>query len=96
MLEDEAIRRACEAIRRPVLYRGKQVYVDGLPLYETTCSDALLMFLLKAYNPEKFGDKQHVEVWNGDLDSLTDQQLERVLTQLRDILQRGYAPDHGR
>jgi hypothetical protein len=86
MLEDEAIRRACEAIRRPVLYRGKQVYVDGLPLYETTCSDALLMFLLKAYNPEKFGNKPQVQVWSGDLDSLTDQQLEKVSAQLQAML----------
>ena len=44
------------------------------------------MFLLKAYNPEKFGDKPQVQAWNGDLDSLTDQQLEKVLAQLQAML----------
>jgi hypothetical protein len=36
VLEDEAVRLAVYGVKKPVLYQGKQVYVDGVPLYETT------------------------------------------------------------
>ena len=53
-LEDEAIRRAVEGVRKLVLYKGQPVYVHGEPLYETEYSDRLLERLLEANNPEKF------------------------------------------
>ena len=86
MLEDEAVRRAVDGVRKPIFYKGKPIRICGEIVYETEYSDALLIQLLKAYNPEKFGDKRQVEVWNGDLDSLTDQQLEKVLAQLQAML----------
>jgi hypothetical protein len=50
-LEDEAVRRAHEGIRKAVRYKGKVVG------YETEFSDSLLTTLLKATNPEKFRDR---------------------------------------
>lgn len=47
-LEEEARRRAVDGVKVPILYRGK---VIG---YDTRRSDALLIFLLEANNPEKF------------------------------------------
>ena len=61
-LEDEAVRRAKDGTAKPVLCKGKQVYVDGEPLYEHQYSDALMMFLLRAYDREKFGDRQLIEL----------------------------------
>jgi hypothetical protein len=55
MLEDEAVRRAVHGIRRPVLYRGKQVYIQGEPVYQVAYSDELLIRLLEAWKPEKYG-----------------------------------------
>lgn len=52
-LEDEAVRRAHEGLRKPVRYKGKIVG------YETEYSDSLMLALLKANNPEKF--REHVE-----------------------------------
>jgi hypothetical protein len=86
MLEDEAVRRAVDGVRKPIFYKGKPIRICGEIVYETEYSDALLIQLLKAYHPEKFGDKPQVQVWNGDLDSLTDQQLEKVLAQLQAML----------
>jgi len=40
-----------------VLHRGKQVYVQGEPLFTTEYSDSLLIFLLKAYNPDRFRER---------------------------------------
>ena len=40
-----------------MLHKGKQVYIQGEPLFTTEYSDSLLMFLLKANNPEKFRDR---------------------------------------
>ena len=50
-LEDEAVRRAHEGLRKPVRYKGKIVG------YDTEYSDSLLLALLKANNPEKFMDR---------------------------------------
>jgi len=40
-----------------VLHRGKQVYIDGQPLYEIAYSDRLLIHLLEA-----FGSAEHHQV----------------------------------
>jgi len=53
-LEDEAVRRAREGVCRPVLYKGKQVYVGGGPLFEYEKSDRLLIRLLEANDPDRF------------------------------------------
>jgi hypothetical protein len=44
-----------EGVRRPVLYRGKQVYIQGKPLFDIEYSDQLLIRLLEAFYPEKYG-----------------------------------------
>jgi hypothetical protein len=50
-LEDEAVRRAVEGVLKPVFHQGKRV--GALRTY----SDTLLMFLLKARRPDKFGER---------------------------------------
>jgi hypothetical protein len=35
------------------LYKGKPVVIQGEPLYEITYSDAILIRLLEAYDPER-------------------------------------------
>jgi hypothetical protein len=62
MLEDEAVRRAHEGVRRLLTYKGKPIRIQGEHLYETTYSDSLLQFLLKAYDREGFGDKSQLDV----------------------------------
>jgi hypothetical protein len=50
-LEDEAVRRAVETARYPVMHQGRQVVVfeDGIrkPLWENKYSDGLSIFLLR-------------------------------------------------
>lgn len=50
-LEDEAVRRAHEGLRKAVRYKGRIVG------YETEYSDTLLLALLKKTNPEGFRDR---------------------------------------
>ncbi len=87
-LEDAAVQRAKGGIAKPVLYKGKQVYVDGEPLYEYRYSDALMMFLLRAYDRERFGDRQVIELklddWDGDLSKLSEQSQRRLLAQIEE------------
>lgn len=59
-LEDEAVRRAHEGVRRAVRHKGKIVG------YESVCSDSLMMFLLKGMNPEKYRDRHDIR--HGDPD----------------------------
>lgn len=59
VLHDEAVRRAHDGVRKPIRYKGK---IIG---YDTEYSDALLLALLKAGDPEHFRDRSSVEVSGG-------------------------------
>jgi hypothetical protein len=48
-----------KAFVSPCRTRG-QVFIKGVPQYETTFSDSLLMFLLKANNPDKSKNRREV------------------------------------
>jgi hypothetical protein len=68
-LEMEARRRAVEGTDEPVFYKGEKC--GDVRKY----SDNLLMFILKGARPEKYAERQKVEVTEG---VLTDAQLERI------------------
>jgi hypothetical protein len=55
-LEDEAIRRAHEGVLVPVFYKGKATGV------QREFSDAVLMFLLKGFKPDKYRERGSVEL----------------------------------
>jgi len=65
MLEMEANRRAAHGVDRPIYFQGTRI--DTVKDF----SDNLLMFLLKAYRPEKFRD-------NFDLTRLVEAQRGNV------------------
>jgi len=88
LLEDEAVRRAVHGVRRPMLYRGKQVYVQGEPVYQIAYSDELLIRLLEAWKPERY--RRHTEQRNlmdvdwstlspAELDLIAEAHLKKVL-----------------
>jgi hypothetical protein len=82
-LEDEAVRRAREGIRKPVLHRGKQVYVQGEPLFTTEYSDSLLMFLLKASNPERFRERlEQTNLLDIDPDKVPPELLDKIANRM--------------
>jgi hypothetical protein len=82
-LQDEAVRRAVEGVRRPVLYRGKQVYIQGKPLFDIEYSDQLLIRLLEAFNPEKYGRRfEQINLMDIDADKLTPAQLDKIADHL--------------
>src|SRR5579871_5668868 len=56
-LEDVAVRRAHEGLRKPVWFKGKIVG------YETEYSDTLLLAVLKANNPENWEKQQAESYW---------------------------------
>ena len=67
-LEAEARRRAVDGVEEPVFYKGGQC--GAVRRY----SDVLLIFLLKGVLPEKYRERQQVEV-SGSLGNLTEEQL---------------------
>jgi hypothetical protein len=86
-LEDEAVRRAMEGVRRPVLYQGQQVvtFEDGIrkPLYEHEYSDTLLAMLLRAANPARFNPpKETINLLELEPELLTTAQLDKLLEHL--------------
>jgi hypothetical protein len=78
-LEAEARRRAFEGIEEPVFYKGE---VCG---FVRRYSDALIMFMLKAYRPQ-FRDRVLIDV------NAVDSEIER---RLATMAQRGEAPALG-
>jgi hypothetical protein len=81
VLEDEAVRRAFEGDKKLVTYKGKPVRINGEYLYEVVRSDNLLMFLLKAHDPKRFGDKIKTTFdanWSGNLEDLPEELLKQL------------------
>jgi hypothetical protein len=90
MLEDEAVRRAKDGVRRPLVYKGKQVYIQGEPIYQIEYSDQLLIRLLEAYNPERFKRRNETTFqWSGDLSELSESQLAMLEKQFMEIAAQG-------
>ena len=82
MLEDEAVRRAKDGVRRPLVYKGKQVYVQGEPIYQIEYSDHLVIRLLEANAPDKWKprtENKNINEW--DLSKLSSEQLEMLAHQ---------------
>lgn len=59
-LEAEAVRRAADGVDEPVFYKGEPVG------YVRKYSDTLLIFLLKAANPEKYRERISAELTGKD------------------------------
>jgi hypothetical protein len=73
-LEDEAVRRAHEGVKKPLVYQGQFTYAEydeetrkpiGEPLAIREYSDSLLMFLLRGARPEKYRERHTVSGENG-------------------------------
>ena len=72
-LEDEAVRRAHEGLRKAVWYKGKIVG------YETEYSDTLLLALLKGNAPDKFRERASLEHTGKDGTPLMPAETARAL-----------------
>ncbi len=55
-LEEEARRRAYKGLRQAIFYKGEVVG------YEYEYSDTLMIFLLKGNRPEKYKDRQEMDI----------------------------------
>src|ERR1035438_6752958 len=67
----------------PVLYRGKQVYIQGEPLFDIEYSDQLLIRLLEAFYPEKYGRRvEQINLMEIDPDKLTPAMLDKIAEHL--------------
>jgi hypothetical protein len=66
-----------------VSHRGKQVYIQGEPLFTTEYPDSLLMFLLKACNPERFRERtEQTNLLDIDPDKLSPEMLDKIAEHL--------------
>ena len=84
-LRHEAVRRACEGVKKPLFYKGEPIRIHGEIVYETEFSDQLLIFLLKANNPDRFADRQRITLdlkdWDGDITKLSPAQVDALLAK---------------
>ena len=79
VLEDEAVERAMVGEAQPVLYCGKPVMYNGVPLIRYMKDTRLLIALLKAYAPDRFKDRETVVKWDGNPDNLSMDQRDELL-----------------
>lgn len=69
-LEDEAVRRAKEGVEEPVIWKGEFCYERDSrgrrrlkkPLFVRKHSDALMIFLLKGFRPDKYRESFKAEL----------------------------------
>lgn len=65
-LEDEAVRRAYEGVKRPIFYGGKPMKTgrgkNARTFYEVEYSDQLLLALLKRFRPKLYREHVAAEV----------------------------------
>jgi hypothetical protein len=95
LLEDEAVRRAQEGVRR-LKFNSKtgEPYVDpetGKPYVEHEYSDTLLLALLRAHLPERYRERRQVE-YSGEVENrvlLTEEQREEIMQLRQAALERG-------
>jgi hypothetical protein len=81
-LEDEAVRRAYEGVKKLVFWKGKPVRVNGELVYETEYDSNLLIFLLKGYDRKRFGDKNQVDVkFPTRIEDLPEELLDQFIEQ---------------
>lgn len=90
VLEDEATRRGHDGVDEPVFHQGQQC--GTIRKY----SDTLLIFLLKAHNPEKYRENSKVEI-AGHLavSEMTDDEIRAELANLASGLLVLEAPESG-
>jgi hypothetical protein len=84
-LEDHCVRLAFEGVKRMVTYKGQPVIYKGQIVYETEFDSQALMFLLKAYDRKRFGDKMEntfTQNWDGNIEDLPEEFLRQVLAKL--------------
>lgn len=69
ILEDEAVRRAHEGVKKPMYYRGKPVFHGKTRsyVYETEYSDQLLSLLLKRFRPDDYRERTETQI-TGSID----------------------------
>ncbi len=83
-LEDEGIRRAAEGVNEPVFYQGAEC--GTVRKY----SDTLLIFLLKAHNPEKYRENSKIEL-AGHL-AVTNMTEDEIRAELAALAAAGVVP----
>lgn len=109
-MEDEARRRACEGVDKPLTHQGQFTYLrdysaidpdtgqpyppmsapiltdaDGNPRVATMkeYSDTLLIFLLKAHDPEKYRENMKVDLTGRlEINNMTDDEIQAELAAL--------------
>jgi hypothetical protein len=83
-LEDEAIRRAHDGVRKLVLYKGEPVFYQGEQVFEHIYSDHLMIKLLEAGDPDRF-NRQKVAPFDEDFDfdKMTEGQTLKMLEWLK-------------
>ena len=93
-LEDEAVRRAYEGVKRPMFYRGKPVKSGkgrgARAVMEVEYSDQLLILLLKRFRPAQYRERTVTEV-TGSID-LVDR-LQTARKRLVEMQKQDGQPD---
>jgi hypothetical protein len=70
-------------VERPILHKGRQVFVEGKPLFENRRSEMILMRIAEARMPEKYKPRvENTNLLDLDPDKLTPQILDKLADHL--------------
>jgi hypothetical protein len=83
MVEDTLHQVGVHGVERPILYKGKQVYIEGKPLFENRRAEQVLLRIAEARMPEKY--KPRVEQTNFakmSLEDMTPEMMDKLADHL--------------
>jgi hypothetical protein len=70
-------------VERPILHKGKQVFIEGRPLFENRRSEMILMRIAEARMPEKYKPRvENTNLMDIDPDKLTPEVLDKLADHL--------------
>lgn len=70
-------------VERPIVHKGKQVYIEGKPLFENKRSEMILMRIAEARMPEKYKPRvKNPNLMDIDPDKLTPEILDKLADHL--------------
>ena len=83
LVEDTLHLVGVHGVERPILHKGKQVYIQGRPLFENKRSEMILMRITEARMPELYKRRsEQTNLLDMDPDKLTPEQLDSIADHL--------------
>jgi len=94
LVEDTLHLVGVHGVERPILHKGKQVYIQGRPLFENVRSEMILMRIAEARMPELYKRRtEQVNIESLDPEKMSPEMLDKIADHLIEKALAGKPPE---